>query len=142
MALVECLVELIPRHLMIVLRSGGIRGPPSTCETMESLCYEQDLLELRAVKQFKLGFSHSKPVVSFERVCHLNKVWRVCCQEVKVGGLWTLLMLFRTSCLMLINCCQPLHNDIQQCQQSLDAHWRRQWRRWRHRWMECPTTMG
>jgi hypothetical protein len=93
---------------MIVLKSGGIRGPSGTCRTTEFLCCEQGLLELRAVKQSELGFSNSKPVVSFEWVCHLGEFWRVCCQEVEVGGLWRLLMLFRTSCLTLIDCCLTL----------------------------------
>jgi hypothetical protein len=52
--LVKHCAELIPHHLMIVLNSGSIRGPPSTCGTKKLLCYKQSLLELRAVKQSKL----------------------------------------------------------------------------------------
>jgi hypothetical protein len=89
----EYFAELIPLHLVIVLNSGSIRGPPSTCGTTELLCYKQSLLKLRIVKQPKLCLSHVKPVVSIKRVYHLDKLWRFGCQEVEVGGLLSLLVM-------------------------------------------------
>jgi hypothetical protein len=103
--LAECFAELIPHHLVIVLNSGGIRGPPGTCGPMELLSYEQGFLELRAVKQSKLRLGDSKPVVSFKRVCHLDEHWRVCWQEAEVGGILRLLIALRTSCLTFTNFC-------------------------------------
>jgi hypothetical protein len=111
-ALVECCAELIAQHLVIVLNSSGIRGPPSTCGPTKLLHCKQDLLELRAMKKSELELSHTKTVVSFKQVFHLGELWRVCCQEVEVGGLLRLLTLLRTSLLTLINVWQSLHDGI------------------------------
>jgi hypothetical protein len=121
-ALVEHCVELILRHLVIVLNHGNICGPPSTCRPMELLCCEHGLLELREVKQSKLRFGHSKSVISFKRIYRHDEHWMVSCQEVKVEGILRLLMVLRTSILTLINFCQSLHDDILQSQQLLEAH--------------------
>jgi hypothetical protein len=118
------------------------KSPPHAWGPMKLLWCKQCLLKLNAVKQSKLWLNHSKPMVSFKRIRHLDKFWRLCCQEVKVGGLLRLLMRLWLSCLALINCYQLLHDGIQQCQQLFEAHRRCQWRGWRHKWTECPTTMG
>jgi hypothetical protein len=109
---VERCAELIPRHLVVILKSGGIRGPPGTCGPTELLCCKQCLLELIVVKQSELRLDHSKLVVSFKRVCRLDKHWRVCCQDVEVGGILRLLMVLRMSYLTFTNFCQPLHDGI------------------------------
>jgi hypothetical protein len=140
--LVECYAELIPDHLVIVLNSCGICGPPHTYGRSELLTCEQGLLKLRAVKQTKLRLSHSKLVFSFNLIYHLSEHWWVCCSEVEVGGLLRLLVMLRTSFLMLIDIYQPLHDGIDWCQQLLEAHWRHRWRGCMHRWTECPTTTG
>jgi hypothetical protein len=120
--LVKQHAELIPRHLMVVLKSGGIRGPPGTCEPTELLGCKQCLLELRAVKKSELRLGHAKPMVSLEWVCRLGEHPRVCCQEIEVGGILRLLLVLGTSCLALINICQPLHDGILGDQQLLQTH--------------------
>jgi hypothetical protein len=70
------------------------------------------------VKKFELGLGHTKPVISLKRVYRLDEHWRVCCQEVEVGGLLRLLVLLQTSCLTLIDCyhvCTMAFNGANSC---------------------------
>jgi hypothetical protein len=103
-------------------------------------CAANSLLKLRTVKQSKLWLSHAKPVISFKRVCRLGELWGLGCQEVKIRGHLRLLMLLWLYYLTFTNLYQSLHDGILQSQQLLKAYWRRRWRGWRHRWMECPMT--
>jgi hypothetical protein len=64
------------------------------------------------VKQSELRFIYLKLVVSLKRICHLGKLWSLCHQEVKVGGLLRLFMRLQLYYLALIDYCQPLHNGI------------------------------
>jgi hypothetical protein len=59
---------------------------------MKLLGCKQHLLELRAVKLSEFRISHTKLVVNFKWVCHLSEHWRVCCQEIEVGGILRLLV--------------------------------------------------
>jgi hypothetical protein len=61
------------------------------------------------------------PMISFKRVYHLVELWQLGCQEVNIGGLLSLLVMLWLSYLALIDRGQRLHNDIQWCQQLLEA---------------------
>jgi hypothetical protein len=87
------LVELSPRHPVVVLKSGGEVSPPSTGRPMKLLCHVQSLLELGTVQEPKLRLSNTKPVIRLKRIRRFGEHRRVRCQEVGVGGLQHLLVL-------------------------------------------------
>jgi hypothetical protein len=111
--------ELAPWNMMIFRYGGGVGGTPGSSWAFELLSGIQSLLIHRTMKQPKLGIRHSNPVISFKRICRLGEHWRLCWQEVEVGGILGLLMLLWMSCLMFTNFCQSMHDDILWSQQLL-----------------------
>jgi hypothetical protein len=82
----EVLVELGPRHLVVIARSGGEVSSPSTGRPTKQLGHIQSLLELSTVWQPKLGLGDVKPVIHLKRIRCLGERRRVRRQEVNVGG--------------------------------------------------------
>jgi hypothetical protein len=82
----EGLTELSPRHLVAVVKSGGVDSPPSTGRPTKLPSCIQSLLELNAVQEAKLGLNDAKSVICLERISRLGERPRVCHQEVGVGG--------------------------------------------------------
>jgi hypothetical protein len=81
----EGLVELGPRHLVGVLKSGGEVSPPSIGRPTILLGYIQSLVELSTVQELKLGLGDANPVIHLERIRHLGEQHRVHHQEVGAG---------------------------------------------------------
>jgi hypothetical protein len=82
----EGLTKLGPRHLVAVVKTGGVVHPTSTGGPMKLLGYVQSLLELGTVQKPKLGLSDANPIMRLEQIRHLGDRRRVCHQEVGVGG--------------------------------------------------------
>jgi hypothetical protein len=54
------LVELVPRHLVAILKSGGVASPPSTGGPTNLLGCIQSLLEVDTVQEPRLGLDDVK----------------------------------------------------------------------------------
>jgi hypothetical protein len=62
--LAESLVELNPRHLIVVWKGGGEGRPPGTYRPEDLLGREQRLMHLRAMEKTELSLGRVKPAVS------------------------------------------------------------------------------
>jgi hypothetical protein len=71
------LVELDPRHLVAVLKSGKVASPPSTGGPTKLLGCKQSFLELGIVQEPKLGLGDAKPVIRLKRIRCLDEQQRV-----------------------------------------------------------------
>jgi hypothetical protein len=73
----EGLAELSPRHLVVVLKSGGEVSQPSTGGPTKLLRHLQSLLELDTLQQPKHGLDDAKPVIHLKWISHLGEHGRV-----------------------------------------------------------------
>jgi hypothetical protein len=80
------LTEHGPRHMVAVMKSGGVVTLPSTGGPMKLLGHVHSLLELSTVQEPKLGLGGAKPIIRLKHIGCLGKCWRVHRKEVSVGG--------------------------------------------------------
>jgi hypothetical protein len=123
-------VELSPRHLVAILKSGSEVIPPSTRESTKLLGRNQRLLNLGAVQKHKRGLDDAKPVIRLQWINCLSKCQRVRRQEVGVGSLHPWLAVGWVCLTLHEVLCQHPHELILCGQQLLEAHGRRRWRWW------------
>jgi hypothetical protein len=69
----EGLVELSPRHLLAILKSGGEVSPLSTGGPTKLLDCIQSLLELGTMQEPKLGLGDVKPVIHLKGIRRLGE---------------------------------------------------------------------
>jgi hypothetical protein len=81
----EGLAELVPWHLVAVLKSGSEVSPLSISGTMKLLGCIHNLLELSIVQEPKLGLNDAKQVIRLEWIRCLSEQRRVRRQEAGVG---------------------------------------------------------
>jgi hypothetical protein len=108
----EGLVELGPRYLVAILKSGGLGSPLSTGRLTKLLGHVQSLLELSTVHEPKLGLGDAKLVIYLKRIRRLSEQWRVHHQEVHVGGLHHLLVVWLTTSSVHKVLCEHPHELI------------------------------
>jgi hypothetical protein len=77
-----------------ILKIGGVASPPSTDGPTKLLGHVQSLLELSTVQDPKLGLGDVKPVICLKQITCLGEHRRVHRQEVGVGGLQHLLVVW------------------------------------------------
>jgi hypothetical protein len=105
-------MKLNPRHLVAILKSGGVASPPSTDGPTKLLGCVQSLLELSIMQEPKLGLSDAKPVIHLKRIKRRSEHRRVRHQEASVGGPQHLLVVRLMASSVHEVLCQHLHEFV------------------------------